>query len=253
MTRRLLHSEIIGKGKPIVLVHGFLSSSHYFKTLRKQLARGHQVITIDLLGFGDSPKPKEYISYDDQVHAIHETLLHLKIEQPFTLIGHSMGALVSLRYANMYPDEVSSVQLFNPPIFTTTEQAKDAFARTNKGYNMLLHSPRRRVYWSLLKAMPRNIFQKRPEINVADTLRASRHAREGGYQRIILAAELLDDLRQSTLPTLLVVGKYDRLVYQENLNQQRLPENITIKIVETGHHTIAKTPELAEQLIRRSL
>lgn len=253
MTSHILHAESIGQGDVVVLVHGFLASSHYYKTMRRRLARDHQVITLDLLGFGRSPKPKTHVTYDMQVQAIYDTVRHLGIQTPFALIGHSMGALVSLRFANTYPQLVKSVQLFNPPIFTSTQQAREAFHRTGRHYRILLHSPRRHFYWAFIKLSPRNIFNLRPEINFADTLRASKHAREGGYQRVILAAELLADLDASTVPVLLVVGKYDRLVYQENLDGHQLPSNVSLRLVETGHHTIAKEPDLGESLVRKHL
>lgn len=253
MSKKPLHVNIIGEGKPIVLIHGFLSSSQYFKAMQKRLADSHQVISLDLLGFGQSPKPHHALTYDEQVEAIHQALTDLKIHKPFTLLGHSMGALVVLRYAITYSKDVSNLQLFNPPMFTSHEQAIHAYKTTGKHYRMLLHSPLRHGYWRALKFIPHNATSRRPEINFADTVRMSRYAREGGYKNIITTATFFSDLEKVDCPTLLVVGKYDRLVYQENIKSQTLPSNVSLEIVESGHHTLVKTPDLGEKLIREHL
>lgn len=251
--KKLLHSVIAGEGDPIVLLHGYLSSSQYFRTMQKRLATTHKVIALDLLGFGKSPKPRVNYTYEDQLTAIRETLDSLGVQKPFTLIGHSMGALVALRYATTHADDIKALQLFNPPIFTDARQMINSHKTTGRHYRMMLHSPLRGGYWSALKLVPHNKTRRRPEINFADTVRMSKHAREGSYKNIIGQARLFTDLRKTTVPVSLIVGKYDRLVYQENLQSKELPPNVQLHIVETGHHTIVKNVDLGEALIRQPL
>lgn len=245
-----LHTKIIGQGEPIVLIHGYLSSSHYFKTIQKKLAKDHQVIAIDLLGFGKSPKPKIEHNYDTHIEAISRTINTLGIKKPFTLVGHSLGAMISLRYGIQNPADIKQLLLFNPPIFTNPEQVRHHHSNSGKHYRMFLHSPRRDGYWRAMKFIPHNATERRPAINFTDTIRMSPHARQGSYDNIIKRSELLQDLVLIKPKTLLVVGKYDRLVYVDNLKDKKFAENVDVRIVETGHHTLVKTPRLGEELIR---
>lgn len=240
----------MGKGEPIVLIHGYLSSSHYFKSIQKRLALDYMVIALDLLGFGKSPKPKINHDYDAHIDAINRTLDSLGVERPFILLGHSLGAMISLRYALERPHDIKQLLLFNPPIFTDPSQATNHHAKSGKHYRMLLHSPRRNGYWRAMKLIPHNATERRPAINFADTLRMSPHAREGSYSNIIMQSEVLQDLEVIQPKTLLVIGKYDRLVYIDNVKDRKLATSVDVKIVETGHHTLIKAPELSEKLIR---
>jgi pimeloyl-ACP methyl ester carboxylesterase len=251
--KKLLHTTITGTGSPIVLIHGFLSSSHYFKFIRKQLARTHQVITIDLLGFGKSPKPRLGYTFDDHLQAIRRTLHAHGVTAPFTLVGHSMGALISLRYATKYTDEIAALQLFNPPIFNSFSQMVSVHRTIGIHYRAMLYSRHKDEYWNALKLIPHNTTSARPPINFADKVRTSRHAREGSYKNIIAYGEFFSDLAKVAWPTLLVVGKYDRLVYQENLIEMKLPPHVTFELVEAGHHPLVKNVDMAERLIRSHL
>lgn len=246
----ILYSQTSGRGEVIVLLHGYLSSSHYFKHIVQQLQSTHKVISIDLLGFGKSPKPRGDYTYQDQINALSATLQKLKITSPFTLLGHSMGALIALRYAVDYGDSISRLLLFNPPLFTHTNQMIESHKATGRRYRAFLYSPARNSYWKALKLVPHNISKKRPAINFTDTLRMSKHAREGSYKHILGGSEFFTDLRKTTMPVLLVNGRYDRAVYAENLAGKELPSNVQLEIVETGHHTLVKNVTLGDQLIQ---
>ena len=245
----ILHSSIKGDGEVIVMLHGYLSSSHYFKHIQERMSLTHRVVALDLLGFGNSPKPRGSYTYDDHIASINATLRHLNIPRPFVLLGHSMGALVALRYATIHGDDISHLLLFNPPLFTDSNQMIENHKATGRHYRALLYSPARNGYWKTLKLVPHNRSRKRPAINFADTVRMSRHAREGSYKNILGGSEIFTDLRKTTMPVLLVNGRYDRAVYQENLTGKELPSNVTLEIVETGHHTLVKNVDLSERLV----
>lgn len=248
-----LYVQISGSGAPVVFLHGYLSSSIYFRPMRRRLNKTNQVITVDLLGFGSSPKPKKAITHDEQVEAIRRALKTCGIKAPFTLIGHSMGALIAIRYAHKHPDDIQSLQLFNPPMFSHKEEATRSIKATGVHYRLLFHSPWRRTFWRVLKALPRMPATARFALNLTDILRASYQAREGSYTNIV-ATNFFADIQTISQPALLVVGSRDRRTYRENLLVHRpLPSNIDVKLVNTGHHTLVTTPNLAEKLIRTHL
>ena len=118
MNHYALHTETTGTGPVIVMIHGYLASSQYYKKIAKRLSVGHTVIRVDLLGHGRSPKPRaaEY-GYDDHINAVRHTLTQLNIKGSFSIVGHSMGALIALRYARLYPQDVSRIVLFTIVLF----------------------------------------------------------------------------------------------------------------------------------------
>lgn len=250
----LLHSKIEGNGDmTIVMIHGYLASSHYFKHIQAKLAKTYTVISLDLLGFGASPKPRGNYTYEEHIDALKTTLDHLNIQTPFVLLGHSMGALIALRYATVHGEDISRLLLFNPPLFTDITQMIANHKSSGRHYRAMLYSPARNGYWKALKLVPHNRTHRRPAVNFADTVRMSRHAREGSYKNILGRSEIFTDLRKTTMPVLLVNGRYDRAIYQENLLGREFPSNVQLETVETGHHTLVKNIDLGESLIRTFL
>jgi pimeloyl-ACP methyl ester carboxylesterase len=77
-------------GAPIVLLHCFGCSLHWWDRMVPLLARDHQVVRIDLLGFGGSEKPKSGYSMEDQARLVAVALGQLDVRGA-VVVGHSMG------------------------------------------------------------------------------------------------------------------------------------------------------------------
>jgi pimeloyl-ACP methyl ester carboxylesterase len=85
-----------GRGQPVILVHGFASSSYTWLTLVRSLPSGFRYIALDLKGFGrsDKPRDKNYSAYD-QAKILTEFINKLGLDN-IVIIGHSFGGIVSL-------------------------------------------------------------------------------------------------------------------------------------------------------------
>ena len=91
-----LHVETHGAGDPIVLVHGFGANVYSWRHLVGPLARHHEVLAVDLKGFGASPKPADgAYSVHDQAELLIELILARGLTN-LTLVGHSLGGGVGL-------------------------------------------------------------------------------------------------------------------------------------------------------------
>ena len=106
-----------GQGEPIVLVHGLAASLHDWDDLLPELSdAGYQSFALDLLGHGESEKPKDINQYTFQ--AVYDNFANwldsLNITKPFPLIGHSLGAALCLQYTYLHPGKISSLILVNP-------------------------------------------------------------------------------------------------------------------------------------------
>lgn len=120
----LLHFTRQGSGSVLVLIHGVAGSSRIWDPVVAKLARHFDVVRVDLLGYGLSPKP--HIEYTPEVHvnAIRATLRHCGIKEPFTMAGLSMGTLLVLEYARRWPDEVRKVLCIGFPYYRDEAEAR---------------------------------------------------------------------------------------------------------------------------------
>jgi pimeloyl-ACP methyl ester carboxylesterase len=82
-----------GRGSPVVLIHGYLVSHWCWREVIRGLADAHDVIAIDLPGFGESDRPAP-TAYRYDAPAFMETVLGVLDALDLTrasLVGHSMG------------------------------------------------------------------------------------------------------------------------------------------------------------------
>ena len=99
MAGQLLSYKIVGKGYPVVFLHGFLESISMWDYLKLE-KMNFQSILIDLPGHGDSLNEDEDVpSIEYMAFKVKEVLIHLNIND-FSVVGHSMGGYVSLVLKN---------------------------------------------------------------------------------------------------------------------------------------------------------
>ena len=107
-----LHYQEKGAGPPLVLLHGFTSSTYSWKDVFDPLSKSFRVIAIDLKGFGFSSKPDGDYTKRAQALLIDRLLEHLKIEKAW-FCGNSMGGEVSLNLALRNPQRVAGLILID--------------------------------------------------------------------------------------------------------------------------------------------
>ena len=88
-----IYIDDIGKGYPLVLVHGFLGSSEMWKPQKEYLSKFFRVIAPALPGFGESSKIKSCESINAMAKIVLD-LLNKKNINKFNLMGHSMGGMI---------------------------------------------------------------------------------------------------------------------------------------------------------------
>jgi pimeloyl-ACP methyl ester carboxylesterase len=88
----------IGSGKPIIFLHGFFGDGWTLAPIARKLADNYHCIGLDLLGFGDSSKPKIRYLIDRQVEFLQEFITAKNLSE-FYLVGYSYGAWVASAYA----------------------------------------------------------------------------------------------------------------------------------------------------------
>ena len=120
----------IGKGFPIILLHGFLGSSRMWKPQIRFLKKHFRVITPDLPGFGKSNKVKSHKSIETIAELLIECFDEMKISK-FNLLGHSMGGMIAQEIAKKNESKISKLIFYStgprgemPGRFETVEQSR---------------------------------------------------------------------------------------------------------------------------------
>lgn len=104
-----------GEGRAVLLLHGLAGSSRFWEDTLKALPEGFRGIAPDLLGFGDSEKPKEEVGISRHVAMLEMLAQSLGLTR-WDLVGHSMGGMVALAWALKAPKTVRKMILVNTPI-----------------------------------------------------------------------------------------------------------------------------------------
>ncbi|OBJ51708.1 alpha/beta fold hydrolase [Mycobacterium sp. 1423905.2] len=102
--------RIAGSGPVIVLLHGVGDSSTTWEPVHAKLAQRFTVIAPDLLGHGESDKPRADYSLASFANGLRDLLTVLEIDR-VTLVGHSLGGGVAAQFAYQYPEFVERVVL----------------------------------------------------------------------------------------------------------------------------------------------
>lgn len=101
--------------KVIVLLHGKNFSGYYWERIVEDLIKtGYRVIIPDQIGFGKSSKPNYYQYSFIQLASNTQLLLNSLNIQTYTLVGHSMGGMLGVNMAYLFPDSVNKLILINP-------------------------------------------------------------------------------------------------------------------------------------------
>jgi pimeloyl-ACP methyl ester carboxylesterase len=102
-------------GHTVVLLHGKnFTASYWEPTIRWLVARGYRVIAPDQIGFGKSSKPAAFqYSFHQLAENTHALLDAAGVKQA-SVVGHSMGGMLAVRYALMFPECVEKLVLVNP-------------------------------------------------------------------------------------------------------------------------------------------
>lgn len=208
-----------GKGTAVVLLHGFLENKTMWKAFVPELAKKHRVITVDLLGHGDT----ECLGYvhvmEDQADMIYALMLFLKIRK-IVLVGHSMGGYVALAFAELYPDHVKGLFLLN-----STSRADSPERQANRDRAIVAV---KQNYANFVRMSIANLFSEDNRERLAKEIeKVKLQALKTPLQGIVAALEgmkIRKDreviLHFAPYPMQLVLGQKDGvLLYEDNIDQ----------------------------------
>ncbi len=111
----IVHYEVYGRGRPVILLHGWLGSWGLWQETMTYLGQRYRTYALDFWGFGESGKKRDSYAVQDFVSLVDQFMEQLGIENA-PLVGHSMGGTVSLSVAIQFPQRVRKVVVIGSPI-----------------------------------------------------------------------------------------------------------------------------------------
>jgi pimeloyl-ACP methyl ester carboxylesterase len=110
----IVHYESLGRGRPLVFVHGWLGSWRYWMATMSELSDRYRTYALDLWGFGDSDKSRPRYTLSQYVSLLGAFLDELGIQRT-PVVGHALGAAVALQLALTDAKRIDRLALISLP------------------------------------------------------------------------------------------------------------------------------------------
>jgi pimeloyl-ACP methyl ester carboxylesterase len=244
---------------PMLCVHGGAAHAHWFDFVASGLAADHHVRAIDQRGHGDSAwaDPPDY-SYERYAADLAEVVDKLDLRE-FTLVGHSMGGMVSLIYAATYPGRMARLIVVD----TTMHMAEDRIAAMHsRGNRQGSTYASREEFLARYRLLPAGTNAPR-EIVRHLAQNGGRHSADGTWRhkfdRNVYATRVrLDGIpfwSEIRVPALLVRGgRSERITPQISAEIQDRCPHVELGVVpDADHHVMLDNPAGFVQTVRAFL
>ncbi|MEA5618297.1 alpha/beta hydrolase [Cronbergia sp. UHCC 0137] len=242
-TQGLLFWREVGKGTPVVFLHGAWNDSSEWVSVMESLAEYCHCFAIDLLGFGESENPKIHHSVDLQVECLADFLKALKLEKVY-LVGHSLGGWIGASYSLKYPEQISGLVLLAPE-GVEVEGQKEYWQKGRRLFNCL---PPITKFFQLLSPLIKSF---RLNDKIRDDLQLRKKFLQYptasnllfNRQQPEIEAELLQKrLYSLKVPCLILQGGQDISIAKARSNTyaQHIP-NVELKIIAHGENNLPES------------
>ncbi|MFC6148314.1 MULTISPECIES: alpha/beta fold hydrolase [Mumia] len=252
-------SEIVysrnGSGEPVVLVHGIGHRKEAWRPVATRLAETHDVVAIDLPGFGASPAltKSRRDGMDDFADTLETFFAELGIERPH-IVGNSLGGAIALELAAR--GSVRTATALSPAGFWTEPGRARAFALL-LGLKMTSAAPEpvvRRIAtrrWSRAAAMS-TLFAHPGRIDADDFLGDTFALRDcTAFGRVLRAGTRYSYRARPVVPTTVAWGTKDRILVPSQAEEarRRLPHATHVPLPDCGHVPMIDAPDLITRVI----
>jgi pimeloyl-ACP methyl ester carboxylesterase len=241
-----------GKGRVIVLLHGFLESLEIFDEFSDKLSKSFRVISIDLPGHGETPCIGYIHSMELMASCAKAVLDSLNIRK-YVVVGHSMGGYAALAFAELYPEQTAGFCLFHSTAMPDSEEKKkdrDRMAEVVKKD----HVP------FVADLIPKLFAPENLTILKHEVSRAKQIALDTPKEGIVAALKGMKErpsremvLKNAKCPVLFIIGKKDVILAWENLLLlTSLPKkSYNIVLEHSGHMGFYEAPEETVKAVKK--
>ncbi len=253
----IVHYEAYGRGRPVILLHGWINSWGVWQDVMIDLAENgrYKVYALDFWGFGESGKQNTPpFKVDSYVQMVDQFMESLGIERA-PVLGHSMGGTVALDFALKYSHRVTKVGVVGSPI-------------QGRSLNFFLRLAA--LNWvQLAQSVPsvtRMIVTTLVRINTAgDTARVrkmllhdvDKTSMESFFRSIgdLRNTDLSQQLSQLSTPVLGVYGQHDNIVDPRQIEvlSQTVPGSHRVMLSQSRHFPMLDEPDQFNAAVRQFL
>jgi len=237
-----IHFTSEGKGKAIVLLHGFLENLTMWKATINELSKKNRVICIDLLGHGQSESLGYIHTMEEQAKMVIAILKHLRLRK-YVIVGHSMGGYIALEMTKLAPSSIKGLCLMNSTALADTQEKQ-----LNRERAIVAVKQNHKTF--IRVAIPMLFSEKNREIYTSEIKNITNEALKMSPQGIIAALEGMKIRKNNrniylttTFPIQMIIGKQDpALEYQSLINQTN---NTRVQVIEfpDGHMSYIENQE----------
>jgi len=251
----LLHSKILGKGKPLLILHGFFGMGDNWKTLANKFAEIYEVHLIDQRNHGRSFHTDDF-SYELMVEDLENYINHHDLKQ-VNLLGHSMGGYIGLEYAKKYKEDLTGLVLLNSHALADSEEKKQGRL---KQVEILKAGKKELLMKEIIPDMfAENNLNKYKEY-IDKFIKIATSTNTQGIIAALLGMRLrennLDFVHNIAIPLLVLSGNKDKLIPLEitNMHINKNNPNIRIEILENvGHASFIEAPDKTFEIIEKTM
>ena len=238
----ILHYEAIGRGQPVILLHGWINSWDVWRDAMIALGTSgkYRVYALDFWGFGDSAKGRKRAEgappsfrMDSYVEMVCQFMDTLGMQES-PVFGHSMGGTVALKLALAHPDRVTRVAVVGSPVLGTSMNFFLKLAGYGPIANLVWRFPiLLKTVMYLLLAGDSEQVQEMISRDVQRTTLESFFRSIGDLRD----TDLRDDLWALTIPALGIFGVHDNIVSPKNAQLLSQGANTsTVQMMEKSRH-----------------
>lgn len=242
----------------LILLHGFTGSSENWQPFIPTLPEKFHVITPDIIGHGKAAILSDIDSYYMQYAA--ESIFST-IEEPFHLLGYSMGGRLALYITTHYPDKIKSLVLESASPGLKSEEERqirkkrdDALADKIEanGIEWFVDFWESISLWDSQKQLSDEARQNLRKQRLANNPRGLANSLRGMGTGIM--PSLWDKLSSLTMPVKLIAGNLDTKFVGINQEMAELIPNADLSIVEGAGHTVhLEKPEAFTEIVQEFL
>lgn len=243
-----LHYQDFGQGQPVVLIHGWpLSARSWEAQVGPLVDAGFRVIAYDRRGFGDSSQPWDGYDYDTLAQDLEDLLQALDVRDA-ALVGFSMGGGEVARYVGKYGTQRVSKAVFaaavTPYLYKADDNPQGAVTDADVAEKQQGVKEDRQAF---LEKFSQNFFTpKGGKLAVSDAQRVyaktiAAFASPKGSHDCVAAfsrTDFRDDLKQFTIPTLVIHGDSDQIVPLEvsGVRTQQMVVGSQLHVIQGAPH-----------------
>jgi len=240
----------IGKGKPVMLVHGFGEDGNVWNRQVEYLQDKCYLIVPDLPGSGQSEMIDD-MSMEGLAEVLH-SIIHEEQIDKWTVIGHSMGGYITLALVESYWNHVNAFGLFHSSAFPDTEEKKQTRKKGIEFINQ--HGAFEFLKTSTLNLFSPNSKSQIPNIIdefIASLANFSADALVSYYHAMMNRPDRTTVLKNTENPVLFIAGEHDNAIpLNDVLKQCHLPEKSYIHVLKnSGHMGMIEETEKANRML----